>query len=66
MIQKYKEDFGFVMKKEAKKDVRYLNVCMSRELHDKFEKFCKAYGMSKVGATEQAIKLYMDKVTMKS
>ena len=27
-----------------------------------FEQFCKAHGMSKVGATEQAIRQYMDKM----
>ena len=26
------------------------------------EAFCKAHGMSKVGATEQAIRQYMDKM----
>lgn len=45
-----------------KKNIKYLNVCMDRTLHEEFEKFCKAHGMSKVGATEQAIRMYMDKM----
>lgn len=39
-----------------------LNVCMDKALHEEFEAFCKAHGMSKVGATEQAIRQYMDKM----
>lgn len=35
-----------------KKEIKYLNVCMDKALHEEFEAFCKAYGMSKVGATE--------------
>lgn len=50
------------MKKNEKKEIKYLNVCMDRALHEEFEKFCKAYGMSKVGATENAIRMYMDKM----
>ncbi len=45
-----------------KKEIKYLNVCMDRALHEEFEEFCKTYGMSKVGATEQAIRQYMDKI----
>ena len=50
------------MKKNEKKEIKYLNVCMDRALHEEFEKFCKAHGMSKVGATENAIRMYMDKM----
>lgn len=32
-----------------KKEIKYLNVCMDKALHEEFEAFCKAYGMSKVG-----------------
>lgn len=39
------------MKDNNKKEIKYLNVCMD-----------KAHGMSKVGATEQAIRQYMDKM----
>ena len=34
---------------------------MDKALHEEFEAFCKAHGMSKVGATEQAIRQYMNK-----
>ncbi len=50
------------MKTTDKKEIKYLNVCMDKALHEEFEQFCKAHGMSKVGATEQAIRQYMDKV----
>ena len=49
-------------KKSDKKEIKYLNVCMDKALHEEFEAFCKAHGMSKVGATEQAIRQYMDKM----
>ena len=49
-------------KKNNKKEIKYLNVCMDKVLHEEFEAFCKAHGMSKVGATEQAIRQYMDKM----
>lgn len=45
-----------------KKEIKYLNVCMDKTLHEEFEVFCKAHGMSKVGATEQAIRQYMDRM----
>ena len=44
------------MKDNNKKEIKYLNVCMGKALHEEFEAFCKAHGMSKVGATEQAIR----------
>lgn len=50
------------MKTTYKKEIKYLNVCMDKALHEEFEAFCKAHGMSKVGATEQAIRQYMDKM----
>ncbi len=46
--------------KTNKKEIKYLNVCMDKTLHEEFEQFCKKHGMSKVGATEQAIRQYMD------
>ena len=45
-----------------KKEIKYLNVCMDRALHEEFEQFCKDMGMSKTGATENAIRMYMDKM----
>lgn len=49
------------MKTATKKEIKYLNVCMDKKLHEEFEEFCKSNGMSKVGATEQAIRQYMDR-----
>ena len=34
------------MKKNDKKEIKYLNVCMDKALHEEFEAFCKAHGMS--------------------
>lgn len=45
---------------KKKKDIKYLNVCMDRELHEEFEDFCEEFGLSKTGATENAVRLYMD------
>lgn len=45
-----------------KKEIKYLNICMDKGLHEEFEEFCKAHGMSKVGATETAIRQYMDRI----
>ena len=50
------------MNKSDKKEIKYLNVCMDKALHEEFEAFCKAHGMSKVGATETAIRQYMDRM----
>ena len=50
------------MKTNNKKEIKYLNVCMDKSLHEEFEQFCKDMGMSKTGATENAIRMYMDKV----
>lgn len=50
------------MKDKNKKEVKYLNVCMDKALHEEFKVFCKTHNMSKVGTTEQAIKQYMDKM----
>ena len=38
------------------------NVCIDKDMHEEFEAFCKANGISKVGATEQAIRQYIDKM----
>lgn len=49
-------------KNNDKKEIKYLNVCMDKSLHEEFEQFCKDMGMSKTGATENAIRMYMDKM----
>ena len=50
------------MKSPEKKDIRYLNVCIERSLHEEFEHFCKDMGMSKTGACENALRMYMKKM----
>ena len=50
------------MRTANKKEIKYLNVCMDKTLHEEFEQFCKDMGMSKTGATETAIRMYMDKM----
>ena len=35
---------------------------MDKALHEEFEAFCKTYGTSKVGAMEQVIRQYMNKM----
>ena len=47
------------MKKNDEKEIKYLNVCMDKALHEEFEQFCKDMGMSKTGACENAIRLKM-------
>ena len=54
--------FSLVKKNNDKKEIKYLNVCMDKSLHEEFEQFCKDMGMSKTGACENAIRLYMDKM----
>ncbi len=49
-------------KNPDKKEIKYLNVCMDKDLHIEFEVFCKEMGMSKTGATEKALRMYMDKM----
>jgi hypothetical protein len=31
-------------KKSDKKEIKYLNVCMDKSLHEEFEQFCKDMG----------------------
>lgn len=44
------------------KDVRYMNVSLDCRFYEKFSAFCEKYGMSKTGATEKAIQMYMEAV----
>lgn len=39
-----------------------MSVLTYKDLHIEFEVFCKEMGMSKTGATEKAIRMYMDKM----
>ena len=50
------------MRQKDKKEIKYLNVCMDKALHEEFEEFCKSMGMSKTGACEKAIRMYMDRM----
>lgn len=49
------------MARPKTKDIWYLNVCLEKGLHEDFNKFCKENGYSKVYATEQAIKNFMER-----
>lgn len=42
------------------KSTKYLNIGISSSLYDRFATFCRDNGMSKTGAVEKAITLYMD------
>lgn len=50
---------------KAKKDAKYLNVHIERQVYDDFTKFCKKFGFTKTGATELALKFYMEDVESK-
>ena len=49
----------------AKKDAKYLNVYISRETYEKFDKFCEEMGQSKSLAADRALVLYMEAMTKK-
>lgn len=42
-----------------KKDAKYLNVYIERDIHEQFDEFCRKFGQSKTVATERALKMYM-------
>lgn len=50
---------------KPKKDAKYLNVHIERDLYDKFDLFCKQYGQSKTAATELALRMYMTDIENK-
>ena len=47
-------------KEHKKKDIRYLNACLDRDLHDELDAFCKKHGISKTRAVEVALRSYMN------
>lgn len=49
-----------------KKDAKYLNVYLSRQVYEDFAKFCEEFGQSKSLATERAINLYMEEMRKKN
>lgn len=50
------------MARPKEKDIQYLNVCLDRPLHQEFDDFCKRVGMTKTGAVEKALRMYMDTI----
>lgn len=46
-----------------RKDAKYLNVYISRDIHERFAAFCDNVGQSKTVATERALELYMKDMT---
>ena len=52
--------FTMGTKDKTKDENRFLNIRLSSETYDKFEAFCKKYGMSKTGAVEAAILRYIE------
>lgn len=46
-----------------RKDAKYLNVYVSRDVYNDFTMFCQDIGQSKSLAAERAIKAYMESMT---
>jgi predicted DNA-binding protein len=46
-----------------RKDAKYLNVHIERELYERLEAFCKEFGQTKTAATEFALNMYMTEMT---
>lgn len=49
-----------------KKDAKYLNVYLTRQVYEEFAAFCEEFGQSKSLATERAINLYMEDMRKKN
>lgn len=43
-----------------KKDAKYLNVYIEKNIYTRLENFCKEQGQSKTVAAERALTMYMD------
>lgn len=43
-----------------KKDAKYLNVHIHREVYDEFARVCEELGQSKTVAAERALKMYIE------
>lgn len=50
---------------KPKKDAKYLNVYIHRDVYDRFSKFCEKVGQNKSVASERALVAYMDKMQRK-
>ena len=48
------------MNSYKKKKIHYLNASLDEDLYNEFADFCEKMSMSKTGACEQAIRMYMD------
>lgn len=44
---------------KPKKEGKYLNIFMDKEVYEELEKFCNDTGISKTGATERALKSWL-------
>jgi hypothetical protein len=51
------------MNSYKKKKIHYLNASLDEDLYNEFAAFCEKMSMSKTGACEQAIRMYMDAMT---
>ena len=47
---------------KQKKDIRYLNVCIERSIHDEFEQVCEELSIGKTKACEKALRMWIDKM----
>lgn len=47
---------------KPKKEGKYLNCYIQKEIHDKLEETCKVTGQSKTIAVERAIEMYAEKM----
>ena len=45
----------------VKKDAKFLNMKLDREIYDLFEKFCEETGMTKTMATEKIMDQFFEK-----
>lgn len=45
----------------VKKDARFLNMKLDREIYDRLEKFCEETGMTKTMATEKIMDQFFEK-----
>ena len=45
----------------TKKDAKYLNIKLDREIYDQLEQFCDESGMTKTMATEKILEQFFEK-----
>lgn len=49
-----------------KKEAKYLNVYLDKQVHDELSKFCEESGQSKTLAVERAIQMYIKSMSKKT